>query len=68
MGQLAGAMALLVSGYVGMAASMDSTSPISEFTGIWYLGIGCCVMGTGCGWLALHYSATRATNEMEGQR
>ena len=53
MGQLAGAIALSVSGYVGMVASMDSSSPLSEFTGIWYLGIACCVLGTGCGWLRL---------------
>ena len=52
MGQLAGAMALLVSGYLGMAFSADINSPLSEFTGIWYLGIGCCALGTGCGWMA----------------
>ena len=52
MGQLAGAMALLVSGYVGMALSADINSPLSEFTGIWYLAMACCAVGTLCGWFA----------------
>ena len=52
MGQLAGAIALSASGYVGMGFSSDSKAPLSEYTGIWYLAIGCCVVGAGCAWVA----------------
>ena len=51
-GQLAGAIALSASGYVGMGFSSDSKAPLSEYTGIWYLAIGCCVVGAGCAWVA----------------
>ena len=59
-GQLAGAVSLSISGYVGMGFSTDSPSPLSEFTGIWYIAVGCCVIGASCGWAAF-YLDTRKT-------
>ena len=52
-GQLAGAVALSVSGYVGMGFSSDPNTPLNEYTGIWYLAMACCVVGAICGWIAL---------------
>jgi MFS family permease len=60
-GQLAGAASLSASGYVGMGFSSGSNAPLSEYTGIWYFAIVCCVGGTICGWRASHLSK-RETN------
>jgi len=59
-GQLAGAAALSASGYVGMGFSSGSNSPLSEYTGIWYFAIACCVVGAICGWRASHLSKREA--------
>jgi sugar phosphate permease len=51
-GQLAGAVALSVSGYVGMAWASGSMGTVAEYAGIWYLAAAACVIGAGCGWWA----------------
>ncbi len=51
-GQLAGAMALSVSGYVGEAWGLGSTGTAGGFAGIWYFAALACVIGAGCGWQA----------------
>ncbi len=51
-GQLAGAVALSISGYVGMGFSSDPNTPLNEYTGIWYLAMACCAVGAICGWIA----------------
>ncbi len=55
-GQLAGAVALSVSGFVGMGFSSDPRTPVSEYTGIWYLAMACCFVGAICGWVASQVS------------
>jgi sugar phosphate permease len=50
-GQLAGAVSLSISGYVGMSAARPG-SPLSEYDGIWLLGASSCVTGVLAGWLA----------------
>jgi sugar phosphate permease len=59
-GQLAGAVALSVSGFVGLGFSSDSYTPMSEYTGIWYLATACCAVGGICGWIASHLSNRQA--------
>ena len=56
-GQLAGALALSVSGYVGMGFSSGPNTPLSEYTGIWYFAMFCCVVGAICGWMASRLSS-----------
>ena len=51
-GQLAGAVALSVSGYLGEAWGLGSTGTASGYAGIWYFAALACVMGAGCGWQA----------------
>ncbi len=50
-GQLAGAVSLSVSGYVGMASATGGTS-LAEYAGIWYLGACSSAVGAIVGWLA----------------
>lgn len=52
MGQFAGAIALSVSGYVGLAWASGSSGTIDGYAGIWYLAAAACIIGAGCGWLA----------------
>lgn len=52
MGQFAGAIALSVSGYVGIAWASGASGTIDGYAGIWYLAAAACVIGAGCGWLA----------------
>lgn len=52
MGQFAGAIALSVSGYVGMVWASGATGTIDGYAGIWYLASAACVVGAGCGWMA----------------
>ena len=59
-GQLAGALALSFSGYVGMSFSEDPLNPLSEYTGIWYVATVCCVVGMFCCWGASSVSKGRA--------
>ena len=56
-GQLAGAVALSLSGFVGMGLSSSSNVPLSEYTGIWYLAVACCMVGISCGWVATKLSS-----------
>lgn len=56
-GQLAGAVSLSVSGYVGMAVAGSGTGsqspdPLTEYVGIWYLGAASCAVGALAGWMA----------------
>ncbi len=51
-GQLAGAVALSMSGYVGMAWAAGATGTIEGYAGIWYLAAAACLFGAGCGWMA----------------
>lgn len=55
-GQMAGAISLSVSGYVGMAAAVGSTGirgdSLTEYAGIWYLGAASSGIGALVGWLA----------------
>ena len=55
-GQLAGAVALSISGYLGMGFSSNSNAPLSEYRGIWYFAIVCCMLGAICGWMASRLS------------
>lgn len=55
-GQFAGAIALSVSGYVGMAWASGATGTVEGYAGIWYLAAAACVFGAGCGWLAHRFS------------
>jgi MFS family permease len=55
-GQLAGALALSVSGYVGMVFSSGPNTPLSEYAGIWYFAMFCCLVGAICGWMASRLS------------
>ncbi|MDT7042484.1 MFS transporter [Candidatus Nitronereus thalassa] len=57
-GQLAGAVALSVSGYLGLAWASGATGTVAEYAGIWYLAAGACVFGAGCGWLAHRLTKT----------
>jgi len=57
-GQLAGAVALSMSGYVGMVWASEATGPSAEYAGIWYLAALACVVGAVCGWLAHRLSKT----------
>ena len=56
LGQLAGAVALSASGFIGMGLSSGSNSPLSEYRGIWYLAIAFCLVGAICGWIAARLS------------
>ncbi len=56
MGQFAGAMALSVSGYVGMAWAGGETGTVIGYAGIWYLAAAACVFGAGCGWMAHRFT------------
>lgn len=56
-GQLAGAVALSVSGYVGMAWASGATGTIDGYAGIWYLAAVSCFFGAGCGWMAHRLSS-----------
>jgi len=58
MGQFAGAIALSMSGYVGMAWAAGETGTIVGYAGIWYLAAAACVFGSGCGWLAHRLTKT----------
>ena len=51
-GQIVGAIALSVSGYVGIAFSENEGDLIGEFQGIWYGVMACGVVGAMCGWFA----------------
>jgi MFS family permease len=51
-GQLAGAVSLSLSGYVGMSFASRSGDPLSEYAGIWYLGAASCAVGALAGWVA----------------
>ena len=59
MGQLAGAIALSVSGYVGIAWASGATGTIVGYAGIWYLAAVACLFGAGCGWLAHRWSSQK---------
>ena len=56
-GQIVGALALSVSGYVGIAFSENHGDLIGEFQGIWYGVMGCGVVGAMCGWIAHAFMA-----------
>lgn len=49
-GQIAGALSLSVSGYLGLAMAGDSGNPIHEYAGIWWLGAVVCAIGAIMGW------------------
>jgi len=51
-GQLAGAVSLSLSGYVGMTLASRSGDSLAEYAGIWYLGAASCAVGALAGWLA----------------
>lgn len=51
-GQLAGAVSLSLSGYLGMTLASRSGDSLAEYTGIWYLGAASCAVGALAGWLA----------------
>ena len=51
-GQLAGAVSLSLSGYVGMSFASRSRDPLAEYAGIWYLGAASCAVGALAGWVA----------------
>ena len=51
-GQLAGAVSLSLSGYVGMSFASRSGDPLAEYAGIWYLGAASCAVGALAGWVA----------------
>ena len=55
-GQLAGAVALSASGFIGMGWASGSNAPLREYMGIWYLAIAFCVVGAICGWMAAQLS------------
>ncbi|MEC4673008.1 MAG: MFS transporter [Nitrospirota bacterium] len=52
LGQLAGAVALSVSGYLGEAWGSGSTGTAAGYAGIWYFAALACVIGALCGWQA----------------
>ena len=52
LGQLAGAVALSISGYLAEAWSSGSASIAAGYAGIWYFAALACVIGAGCGWQA----------------
>jgi len=56
-GQLAGAVALSVSGYVGMAWASGAIGTVAGYAGIWYLATAACLFGAGCGWMAYRWSS-----------
>lgn len=61
-GQLAGALALSVSGYVGLAWTTGETGTVDGYAGIWYLAAGACGVGAGCGWMAHRLSKTELSS------
>ena len=56
-GQVAGAVALSGSGYVGMAWASGATGTVDAYAGIWYLAAAACAFGSGCGWMAHRLSS-----------
>jgi sugar phosphate permease len=51
-GQLAGAVSLSVSGYLGVKLAGQPGNPLAEYVGIWSLGAASCVLGAIAGWVA----------------
>ncbi len=51
-GQLAGAVSLSVSGYLGVQLAGQPGNPLAEYVGIWLLGAASCVLGAVAGWVA----------------
>lgn len=51
-GQMAGAVSLSVSGYLGVKLAGQPGSPLAEYVGIWLLGAASCVLGAIAGWVA----------------
>jgi hypothetical protein len=56
--QFSGAMALTISGYLGIALS-TSGNPIDEYRGIWLVGIVGCIATAGIG-LTISYMMDRS--------
>lgn len=52
-GQLAGAVSLSVSGYLGLNAASQSGGELTEYAGIWLFGAACCLLGA-CAGLGAH--------------
>lgn len=57
-GQFAGAIALSISGYVGMAWASGATGTTDGYAGIWILAATACMFGAGCGWMAHRLTTT----------
>lgn len=58
-GQLAGAFVLTVSGWIGMTLASEPGNAVSEYMPIWWLGIGCSLIGIASGIiLALKHPAS----------
>lgn len=51
-GQLAGAVFLSISGFLGLSLASASGGALSEYAGIWALGAGSCGLGALVAWLA----------------
>jgi DNA-binding transcriptional LysR family regulator len=54
-GQLAGAMALSVSGYLGLQVAGQAGHTLTDYHGIWYLAAAGCAVGILSGWAADRY-------------
>ncbi len=59
-GQIVGAMALSMSGYLGLAFSGSATNPLREYDGIWYTVAGCSVIGVLCGAISQKLVSSRS--------
>ena len=58
-GQLAGAVALSISGYLGEVWGSGSATPAMGYAGIWYFAASACLIGTACGWQAHRLSRSK---------
>ena len=60
-GQIAGALSLTFSGYLGSALAAPSGPPASEYFGIWVVGAGGCAVGAVAAWVAGPIAARHGT-------